>query len=46
MRKVCPEITQDVYAVLNVEASLNARKSYGGTAPEQVRRQLLDASDN
>lgn len=40
MRKICPQITKDVYAVLDVYASLNARKSYGGTAPEQLRQRL------
>ncbi|MBO4521282.1 MAG: argininosuccinate lyase [Alphaproteobacteria bacterium] len=42
MQKVCPQITQDVYAVLNVESSLNARKSYGGTAPDQLRQRLSE----
>ena len=40
MQKVCPEITADVYAALSVENSLNARKSYGGTAPERVLEML------
>ncbi|MCQ2913799.1 MAG: argininosuccinate lyase [Alphaproteobacteria bacterium] len=40
MQSVCPKITQDVYNVLNVEASMNARNSYGGTAPEQVKARL------
>ena len=40
MQKICPQITQDIYDVLDVYHSLNARKSYGGTAPDQLRRQL------
>lgn len=42
MRKICPQITQDVFSVLDVHHSLNARKSYGGTAPDQLRRQLAE----
>lgn len=44
MRKICPEITAEVFEVLKVEASLNARKSFGGTAPEQVRQRLAEES--
>jgi len=33
-------IGQDVFAVLSLRGSLNARKVLGGTAPEQVLRQL------
>ena len=40
IQKICPQITQDIYDVLDVYHSLNARKSYGGTAPDQLRRQL------
>lgn len=40
MQKICPQITQDVYTVLDVSSSLNARKSYGGAAPEQLRQRL------
>ncbi|MBY0610614.1 MAG: argininosuccinate lyase [Beijerinckiaceae bacterium] len=39
MQAVEPRITQDVFAVLGVENSVASRMSYGGTAPEQVRRQ-------
>ncbi|MGN1078619.1 MAG: argininosuccinate lyase [Alphaproteobacteria bacterium] len=42
MQKICPQITQDVFSVLDVYHSLNARKSYGGTAPDQLRRQLAE----
>lgn len=40
MQKISPVITEDVYRVLDVFASLNARKSYGGTAPEQLKKRL------
>ncbi|WP_085306877.1 argininosuccinate lyase [Planktotalea arctica] len=33
-------ITEDVYSVLTVEASVASRTSYGGTAPSQVRAQV------
>jgi argininosuccinate lyase len=35
-----PGITQGVYDVLTPEASVASRKSYGGTAPDQVRAQI------
>lgn len=34
-------ITEDVYHVLTPEGSLNARNHIGGTAPEQVRAQVV-----
>ena len=40
MQGIEPAITQDVFSVLSLEASVKARTSYGGTAPEQVREQL------
>ncbi|QLF68576.1 argininosuccinate lyase [Peteryoungia desertarenae] len=33
-------ITADVYNVLTVEASVASRKSFGGTAPSEVRKQI------
>ena len=33
-------ITAGVYDVLTPEASVASRRSYGGTAPEQVRAQI------
>ena len=33
-------ITDNVYAVLTVEASVASRTSFGGTAPDQVRKQI------
>src|SRR3954470_20538055 len=38
-----PGITRDVYKVLTVEASVAARKSFGGTAPANVARAVKDA---
>jgi argininosuccinate lyase len=35
-----PRITTGVYQVLTAEASAASRKSYGGTAPDQVRSQI------
>ncbi len=40
MQQVHSGITADVFGVLGVENSVNSRMSYGGTAPEQVRRQI------
>ena len=39
MQAIEPGITRDVFAVLSLEASVKARTSYGGTAPERVREQ-------
>jgi len=36
-------ITDDVYQALSVDASVASRKSYGGTAPDQVRARVADA---
>jgi argininosuccinate lyase len=40
MQAIEPAITQDVFAVLSLEASVKSRTSYGGTAPERVREQV------
>ena len=39
MQAVEPRITQDVFEVLGVERSVASRVSYGGTAPDNVRKQ-------
>ncbi len=36
MQAVEPRISNDVYSVLSVENSVKSRKSYGGTAPQNV----------
>jgi len=41
MHSVDPAITKEVYDVLGVENSVASRISYGGTAPVQVRAQIL-----
>jgi argininosuccinate lyase len=38
MQAIDPRITKDVYSVLSVEASVNSRLSFGGTAPSNVER--------
>jgi argininosuccinate lyase len=40
LRKTEPGITNDVYSVLSVAASINSRQSLGGTAPARVREQI------
>ena len=40
LKKLEPKITKDVYKVLSLEASVNARLSYGGTAPPRVKEQI------
>jgi argininosuccinate lyase len=42
MQSVEPRITSGVFEVLTVEASVASRRSLGGTAPENVRRQARD----
>jgi len=39
LQNVDPRISEDVFAVLGVENSVASRVSYGGTAPENVRKQ-------
>ena len=39
MQSVEPGITQEIFGVLTVDASVASRRSYGGTAPENVAQQ-------
>jgi len=39
MQSVDPAITAEVFEVLSVEKSVRSRQSYGGTSPDNVRRQ-------
>jgi argininosuccinate lyase len=39
MQKAEPKITADIFTVLSVEASVASRRAYGGTAPENVKRE-------
>jgi argininosuccinate lyase len=41
MQAVEPGITDEVYKVLSLDASVKARMSFGGTAPDRVREQLF-----
>ena len=43
MQKIEPKIRQDVFAVLSVQNSVKSRVSYGGTAPENVKKAVIDA---
>jgi len=40
LQKLEPRITDKVFAVLTVDASVASRQSYGGTAPARVREQI------
>ena len=39
MQAVEPRISDDVFSVLSVDSSVASRRSYGGTAPENVAAQ-------
>ncbi|MDE2133088.1 MAG: argininosuccinate lyase [Alphaproteobacteria bacterium] len=41
MRKLEPAVTDEVFSVLSLEASVASRMSLGGTAPARVREQLV-----
>lgn len=43
LQEINPAIDDRIFSVLSVEASLNARTSYGGTAPVRVREQVASA---
>ena len=43
LQEIDPRIDQRVFAALSVEASVAARASYGGTAPDQVRARVAEA---
>mgnify|MGYP000686318833 CR=1 FL=1 len=40
LQAIHPAITNAVYDVVTVEASVASRKSFGGTAPDEVRKQI------
>jgi argininosuccinate lyase len=42
MQAIEPKITEDVLNVLSVQASVESRTSYGGTAPQNVRAQAQE----
>ncbi|MDN3645976.1 argininosuccinate lyase [Pontixanthobacter aestiaquae] len=43
LQAIDSRVDERVYSALSVEASVAARSSYGGTAPEQVKRQVAIA---
>ena len=43
MQTIEPRITSDVFDVLSVEASVSSRTSFGGTAPENVKKAVKAA---
>lgn len=40
MKEYCNLIDEDIYNFINIENSLNSRKSYGGTASENVKEMI------
>ncbi|MET3661469.1 argininosuccinate lyase [Aquamicrobium ahrensii] len=40
LKSIHEGITQDIFSVLSVQNSVKSRKSFGGTAPAEVRRQV------
>jgi argininosuccinate lyase len=45
MQEIEPRITAEVFALLSVENSVRSRSSFGGTAPENVRRAAASARE-
>lgn len=45
LQSIEPRLTDAVYSVLTVEASVGSRQSYGGTAPVRVREQIARWKD-
>ncbi len=45
LRSLSPLIDADVFGVLTVEGSVNARNHFGGTAPERVREAIVRARE-
>lgn len=43
MQAIEPRITDDIFSVLSVEASVNSRTSFGGTAPNNVKQAVSTA---
>src|SRR5690606_32361953 len=40
LQEIHPDIREEVFGVLSVSNSVRSRKSFGGTAPAEVRRQV------
>jgi len=45
LRRFSDQIEQDVFAVLTLEGSVNARDHIGGTAPAQVKAAVMRGKD-
>lgn len=45
LQAIDKRIDKRVFAALSVEASVAARASHGGTAPEEVRKRIAEARD-
>ena len=43
LKQIDDRVDERVYGALSVEASVAARKSFGGTAPDQVRERVAEA---
>jgi argininosuccinate lyase len=43
LKSIDPRITEGVYSILSVDASVASRTSYGGTAPSEVRQRIVEA---
>ena len=43
LQEIEPKVTEDIFSVLSVEASLASRTSFGGTAPARVREAVAEA---
>ena len=46
LQRIEPMIRKDIYEILNIENSVNSRNSYGGTAPEEVKKAIKRAKRN
>ena len=44
MQKICDKINNDVFDYININTSLNSRKSYGGTAIENVKQMIIECN--
>ena len=43
LQRIEPMIRKDIYDILNIENSVKSRNSYGGTAPEEVKKAIKRA---
>jgi argininosuccinate lyase len=45
MQQIEPRITEDIFSVLSVDASVNSRTSFGGTAPKNILQAVQNAKE-